>query len=59
MFSVGDLRNPRPDDQRFLTKEAAWSYAREKSYPNIVLGIWHDPHGELIAIAFDGLIYWP
>lgn len=59
MYSVGDLRDPRPSDERFLTKEAAWRYAREKSYSNIVLGIWYDGNGELISIAFDGLIYWP
>lgn len=59
MFSVGDLRDPQPDDQRFETRNEAEQYAREKSFPNIALGVWHDPSGELIAIAFDGLIYWP
>lgn len=59
MFSVGSLRNPHPDDRRFATRAEAEHYAREHSFPNITLGIWHNPTGELIAIAFDGLIYWP
>lgn len=59
MFSVGALRDPRPEDQRFPTMQAAEQYAREKSFPNRALGIWLDSNGELVAIAFDGLIYWP
>lgn len=59
MFSVGDLRDPRPEDQRFATQQEAETYARAQSFPNITLGIWRDSDGELLAIAFDGLVYWP
>lgn len=59
MFSVGDLRDPRPEDQRFETREEAEQYARNHSFPNIALGVWRDSDSELIAIAFDGLLYWP
>lgn len=58
MYSVGDLRSPQPDDQRFTTQAEAEHYARETSYPDRVLGIWHDDSGDLVAIVYDGLVYW-
>lgn len=58
-FSVGDPRDPRPDDARFPSRQAAESFARDKSFPNIVLAVWHNVSGTVVAIAFDGLIYWP
>lgn len=59
MYSVGDLRDPRPDDRRFQTQDAAVHYATEASFPDRVLGVWRDADGELLAIAYDGLVYWP
>ncbi len=57
MYSVGKLSDPRPDDKRFRTQREAERHARETSYPERTLGIWHD--GALVAIAYDGLVYWP
>lgn len=57
MFSVGDPRDPRPEDRRFTSRIEAEQHAREQSFPNIVLGVWYGD--KLIAIAFDGLLYWP
>jgi hypothetical protein len=37
-FSVGDLRDPQPDDPRFATQQAAEQYAREQSFPERTLG---------------------
>ncbi len=58
-FSVGDLRDPRPEDKRFATQREAERYAKEISSADRVLGVWHDADGELLSIAYDGLIYWP
>ncbi len=58
MYRVGDLRDPRPDDPRFALEQEAWIYARKTSYPDRVLGVW-DERDELVAIAYDGLVYWP
>jgi hypothetical protein len=61
-FSVGALRDPRPDDPRFESSIDAESYAREKtakSDDHTPLGIWHDADGALVSIAYLGLVYWP
>jgi len=57
-YSVGELRDPQPSDERFEAEDA-YTYARNTSYPDRILGIWDDETGELVAIAFDGLVYWP
>lgn len=59
MFSVGDPRDPLPADPRFATQIEAEHYARNHSFPNIVLAVWRDSDGEVVALAFDGLLYWP
>jgi hypothetical protein len=59
MFSVGHLRDPRPDDPRFGTQREAESYARDKSSLDVVLAVWRDRDGAVLAIAYDGLVYWP
>lgn len=56
-YSVGDLRDPQPDDARHETEQGAYSDARNKSYPDRVMGVWDG--ASLIAIAYDGLVYWP
>jgi hypothetical protein len=59
MFSVGDPRDPQQTDPRFASRIEAEHFAREHSFPNIVLAVWHDSSGEVVALAFDGLIFWP
>jgi hypothetical protein len=59
LYSVGGLRNPQPEDKRYDLRIEAEKVAREKSYPDCILGIWRDEDGELVAIAYDGLLYWP
>lgn len=59
MFSVGDPRNPQPSDPRFDNRIEAEQYARNHSFPNAVLAVWRDEDGRVVALAFDGLIYWP
>lgn len=59
MYSIGDLRDPRPEDQRVETEQEAWKVAKQQSFPDRVMGIWRDEDGELLAIAYDGLVYWP
>lgn len=59
MFSVGDPRDPQPSDPRFTSRIEAEQYARTRSFPNSVLAVWHDASGEVIALAFDGFVYWP
>jgi hypothetical protein len=58
LYSVGELRDPQPSDKRYDLRIEAEKVARDKSYPDRVLGIWRDD-GELVAIAYDGLLYWP
>lgn len=57
--SVGELRDPQPDDARYGSQVEAEAAARTESYPGRVLGIWHDKDGELVAVAYDGYLYWP
>lgn len=58
-YSIGSLQDPRPDDPRFDTEREVWNEARKLSYPARIVGVWRDVDGELIAIAYDGLVYWP
>ncbi len=57
MYSVGELRYPAKGDPCFETMTLAEHYARKESYPDRVLGIWCDE--DLVAIAYNGLVYWP
>lgn len=56
-YSVGELRDPKLIDKRYELQIEAEKVAKESSYPDRVLGVWQD--GELVAIAYDGLLYWP
>lgn len=58
-YSVGELRDPRPEDERFDEQVNAEKAARSASYPGRILGVWRDEDGELVAIAYDGMVYWP
>lgn len=59
IYSVGELRDPRPSDDRYDSQIEAEQVARKDSFPDRALGIWRDADGELVAIAYDGLLYWP
>jgi len=57
LYSVGELREPQPSDKRYELRIEAEKVAKEKSYPDRILGVWQG--SELVAIAYDGLLYWP
>lgn len=59
IYSVGELRDPRPEDKRYSSQLEAETVARKESFPDRVLGVWRDADGGLVAIAYDGLLYWP
>lgn len=55
-YSFGDPHNPRPDDPRFPTQEAAEQAALERRY-EWILAVWDDVTGEVLALIFDGTVY--
>ena len=59
IHSVGELRDPQPGDARYGSQAEAETAARSESFPGRVLGIWRDENGELVAIAYDGMVFWP
>lgn len=58
-YSIGELRDPRPEDKRYDNQIEAEQVARRESWPGGILGVWRDADGDLVAIAYDGMVYWP
>lgn len=59
IYSIGELCDPRLEDRRFDNQIEAETVARRESWPGRILGVWRDADGELVAIAYDGMVYWP
>ena len=64
-FSFGDPNDPRPDDKRFDTEEAAIRAAQEyqEEHDDIlhcyVLAVWEDESGDVQCLVFRQIVYVP
>lgn len=59
-YSIGILEYPREDDDRFESQEEAEDRATELSkYNDSVMGVWNEDGGEVLAIAYGGILYTP
>lgn len=60
MFSFGDPNDPKPDDQRFETEDAAIDAAcaaSETDLDSSIFAIWNDEDGEVVGLAWGGWLY--
>lgn len=58
MYSVGNVMNPTKDDPRFNDLDEAMEAAERKSINNMgqmVVAVWRDEFGEIIALFYEGL----
>jgi len=59
MWSYGDPHEPKVDDPRFESKQAAIDAAVEASYVDgdPILAVWDDESGECTTLVFAGWVY--
>jgi hypothetical protein len=59
-FSIGTLDNPRDNDQQFDTRGQAQAVATDQSCHNDrIMAVWDNETGEVLAIAYAGILYTP
>jgi hypothetical protein len=59
-YSVGSLERPREDDDQFADLEEAEMLAMEQSrYSDTTMAVWDNESGEVLAIAYAGIVYTP
>jgi hypothetical protein len=59
-YSIGTLDNPQPYDDKFDSQEEAEDTAMELSkYNDSIMGVWREEDGEVLAIAYGGILYTP
>lgn len=58
MYSIGYVQDPRKDDPRFETQEAAEIAAVDMSRKTgNAIAVWDDVSGEILMLAFEGIAY--
>jgi hypothetical protein len=57
MYSIGDPTMPKPEDRRFGDLESAEDAVVEAAIDDSVWAVWDDENGEVLALAFGGVLF--
>ncbi len=57
MYSIGDLRHPKPTDPQFNDADTAIRAAVAASVDDWVWAVWDNDTGEILAIVYQGIAY--
>ena len=57
MYSIGDPNMPTPEDRRFDELIDAEDAAVEATIDDHVWAVWNDENGEVLCLAFGGVLF--